>query len=134
LSDFTKSDYETLAAFRFQLRQFLHFSESKAHAIGLTPRQHQALLAIQGFPGNDRISIGELANQLLIAHHSAVGLVDRLVAQKLVEREPNKDDRRQVFLSLTQKGLRLLRQLSSAHQSELRKLAPLLIELLANIP
>ncbi len=70
----TKAEYEALAAFRYNLRQFLSFSESAAASAGLTPRQYQAFLAIKGFPGRDSVTIGELAEQLQIAHHSAVGL------------------------------------------------------------
>jgi DNA-binding CsgD family transcriptional regulator len=73
----SKAQYEKLAALRYRLRQFLHFSELAARIAGLTPRQYQALLAIKGYPNRERITIGELAEQLHIAHHSAVGLVDR---------------------------------------------------------
>jgi DNA-binding CsgD family transcriptional regulator len=83
----TKTEYELLAAFRYHLRQFLRFSEEAAQTAGLTPRQHQALLAIKGFPKRESVTIGELAEQLQIAHHTAVELVDRLAAQKLVERQ-----------------------------------------------
>jgi DNA-binding MarR family transcriptional regulator len=123
-------DYETLAAFRYALRQFLRFSEEAAQRVGLTPQQHQALLAIKGFPGRDRLVIGELAERLQIRHHSAVGLVDRLVAQGLVERQAHPDDRRQVYVALTARGLALLEQLSAAHREELRRLAPELRTLL----
>src|SRR5580658_4553073 len=82
-----KAQYETLAEFRYALRQFIHFSEEAAQAAGITPQRHQALLAIKGFPGRDSVTVGELAEQLQIAHHSAVGLVDRLAAQKLIFRE-----------------------------------------------
>ena len=100
----SQAEYETLAAFRYALRQFLHFSDTAAEAVGLTPQQHQALLAIKGFPGRDRVTIGELAERLQIRHHSAVGLVDRLVTQKLVAREAAADDRRQVYVRLTPAG------------------------------
>ena len=66
----TKSEYETLAAFRYSLRQFLHFSEEAAQSVGLAPQQHQALLSIKGFPGRDKITIKELAEQLQIRHQS----------------------------------------------------------------
>jgi DNA-binding MarR family transcriptional regulator len=92
----TKAEYEALAAFRYSLRQFLSFSESAAASAGVTPRQYQALLAIKGFPGRDSATIGELAEQLQIAHHSAVGLVDRLGAQNLVVRVAGNQDRREV--------------------------------------
>lgn len=126
----SQSQYETLAAFRFALRQFLRFSEQAAQGAGLTPQQHQAMLAIKGFPGRARVTVGELAERLQIAHHSTVGLVDRLTAEKLVTREPSKEDRRQVFVSLTKRGERLLEGLSSVHQEELRRIGPELRELL----
>jgi DNA-binding MarR family transcriptional regulator len=120
----TKAEYEALAAFRYSLRQFLHFSEEAAASAGLTPRQYQALLAIKGFPGRESATIGELAEQLQIAHHSAVGLVDRLGFHKLVVREPSPHDRRQVYVSLTAHGVEVLEKLVSAHKEELRRLGP----------
>src|SRR6188508_1879330 len=99
----TKREYEALAGFRYALREFLQFSEEAAKSNGLTPRQHQALLAILAFPGREAVTIGELATQLQIRPHSAVGLVDRLAAQGYVSRETNRADRRQVYVSLRPK-------------------------------
>ena len=129
----SKADYETLAAFRYALRQFLHFSEEAAEALGLTPQQHQALLAIRGFPGREQVTVGELAERLRIRHHSAVGLVDRLVTQKLVAREAAEDDRRQVYVTLTSHGLSMLEQLSAVHRTELRRIGPQISQLLAQL-
>ncbi|HEY5232911.1 MAG TPA: MarR family transcriptional regulator [Verrucomicrobiae bacterium] len=81
-----KAQYETLAAFRYALRKFIHFSETAAQAAGITSQQHQVLLAIRGFPGRDQVTVSELAERLQLRHHSAVGLVDRLVIEKLVAR------------------------------------------------
>ncbi len=120
----TKAEYEALAAFRYSLRQFLSFSESAAASAGLTPRRYQALLAIKGFPGRDSATIGELAEQLQIAHHSAVGLVDRLGAQDLISRTVSAEDRRQVYVTLTLRGLEILDKLAKAHKDELRRLGP----------
>jgi hypothetical protein len=50
------------------LRQFLKCSEDAAQVAGLTSRQHQALLAIKEFPRRQSVTIGELAEQLQIAH------------------------------------------------------------------
>jgi DNA-binding MarR family transcriptional regulator len=83
----TKKEYEKLAAFRYNLRQFLRFSEIAARSVGLTSQQHQALLTIKGFPDGRSITIGQLAEQLQVAHHTAVELVDRLTLQSLVLRE-----------------------------------------------
>jgi DNA-binding MarR family transcriptional regulator len=123
----SKSQYEMLAAFRYALRQFLHFSEEAAHAAGITPQQHQALLAIKGFPGRDRVTVGELAERLQLRHHSAVGLVDRLAAEKWVARVPSAKDRRQVFVQLTRRGQNVLERLSSAHTEQLKRMGPELI-------
>jgi DNA-binding MarR family transcriptional regulator len=120
----TKAEYEALAAFRYSLRQFLSFSESAAAAAGVTPRQYQALLAIKGFPGRDSATVGELAEQLQIAHHSAVGLVDRLEGQNLVIRVASTEDRRHVYVSLTAHGAEVLAKLANAHRDELRRLGP----------
>jgi DNA-binding MarR family transcriptional regulator len=129
----SKAHYELLAAFRYQLRQFLLFSERAAQNAGLTPRQHHALLAMKGFPNRDSITIGELAEQLHIAHHSAVGLVDRLVEQNFIAREPGVDDRRQVYVKLTGHGLHILERLSGAHRAEIRRLGPRLELLLESL-
>src|SRR5665811_983767 len=99
----SKSQYELLAAFRYALRQFLHFSEEAARAAGVTPQQHQALLAVKGFPGRDCVTVGELAERLQLRHHSVVGLIDRLVLEKLVARAPSAQDRRQVLIELTRR-------------------------------
>ncbi len=120
----SKAQYEMLAAFRFALRQFLKFSEDAAHTAGITPQQHQALLAIKGFPGRDRVTVGELAERLQVAHHSAVGLIDRLVTENLVAREPSEEDRRRVFIALTAHGEKVLEQLASAHHEQLRRIGP----------
>jgi DNA-binding MarR family transcriptional regulator len=126
----SKAEYETLASFRYALRQFLRFSEESARALGIEPQQHQALLAVKGFPGRDRITISELAERLQIRHHSAVGLVDRLVAHGLLAREPATADRRQVYIMLAERGETLLEQLTAAHKVELRRLGPEILALL----
>ncbi len=129
----SEKEYEMLATFRYALRQFLRFSEMAARQAGITPQQHQAILAIAGFPGQDQITISELAERLQIRHHSAVGLVDRLVAQDLVMREPGAADRREVYISLTPQGNDILAQLSAAHRQELRRIGPQLHWLLEQL-
>lgn len=128
-----KPDYETLAEFRYLLRNFVAFSDAAAEEAGLRPQQHQALLVIKGFPGRERITIGELAERLGIRHHSAVGLVDRLVGHGLVRRHAERADRRQVTVALTPEAEALLARLSLAHRDALTRLAPLFQELLAQL-
>lgn len=129
----TKAEYESMAAFRYALRRFLRFSEDGAKAVGLTPQQHQALLAIKGYPARDSVTVGELAERLQVRHHSAVGLVDRLEALGLVERTSGKGDRRRVMLELTVSGSKLLERLSVMHRAELRRLGPELSSTLERI-
>jgi DNA-binding MarR family transcriptional regulator len=119
-----QAEYEALADFRQAVREFLRFSETAAAEAGLTPRQHQALLAIRGAHGGAPLTVGELARKLYVRHHSAVGLVDRLAALGLVARRPGKPDRRRVLVALTAAGQRVLAGLSAAHREELRQLGP----------
>jgi DNA-binding MarR family transcriptional regulator len=132
-SKLAAADYHVLAEFRFLLRRFLVFSEDAARAGGLAPQQHQALLAIKGFGEGAAPTIGDLAQQLVIKHNSAVGLVDRLVKAGYLKRRPDASDRRRVTLALTASGEKLLADLSSAHREELRMLTPSLKALFAKL-
>lgn len=127
------ADYQLLAEFRYLLARFLAFSADAAHEAGLAPRQHQALLAIKGYPGGAPVTVGDLAERLGIRHHSAVGLVDRLVGSGYLVRRADAQDRRRAILSLTAAGERALAGLSAAHREELRRIAPLLGPLLRQL-
>ncbi|HTK78926.1 MAG TPA: MarR family transcriptional regulator [Rhizomicrobium sp.] len=120
------TDFQRLAQFRYALRQFLHFSEEAARGAGLNPQQYQALVVVRGFDGGRAPTVGELAKRLLIEHHSAVGLVDRLESAGLFMREKGSSDGRRVSLVLTDRAQNLLSDLVVAHRSELRRLMPLM--------
>ena len=122
--DLPDSDYRRLLEFRTGLRQFLQWSESQALSVGVTPAQHQLLLAIRGHVDPRGPAIGDVADALLLRHHSAVGLVDRAVDAGLVRRAYDDADQRVVRLQLTALGRRRIRQLSDLHVEELRRLAP----------
>jgi len=126
------SEYQQLASFRYALRSFLRFSETAAEGLGLTAQQYQALLAVCASAGG-HVMINDLAQQLLIRHNSAVGLVDRLTAQGLLTREPSAEDGRKVYLRLTAKGDRVLEKLAEVHREELRRIGPQLEALLHEI-
>ncbi|HEY2014118.1 MAG TPA: MarR family transcriptional regulator [Bryobacteraceae bacterium] len=128
--DLSASDYQSLGAFRYQIRRFVHFSEEAAKNEGLEPQQHQMLLAIRASEEPGGPLVGSLAEQLLIRHHSAVGLIDRLEERRLVERVRGSEDRRQVRVRLTPEGEEKLHRLSSVHREELRNSGPMLVETL----
>lgn len=131
-SSLSNADYQTLAAFRHELRRFTRFSENAARLAGLTPQQHQAILAIRSAAGKG-LSIGDLAEFLMLRPHSASELTDRLVSLDLVSRDPAEHDRRSVTLNLTSKAEAILASLSITHLHELRKMRPLLTELLEKL-
>jgi DNA-binding MarR family transcriptional regulator len=130
--DVRDEDYATLASFRYELRRFLHFSEQAAEAAGVTAQQQQALLAIRAAPGAAML-VGALAERLLLRPHSATGLVDRLQKQGMVERFQEEGDRRRVRVRLTAQGEALLASLSASHRAELRRIRPLLTDLVARL-
>ena len=125
-------DYATLAGFRYELRKFVPYSERAAGEAGLTPRQHQALLAIRAGPDN-ALNVGELAERLFLRPHSASELVQRMVEQDLLRREARDEDKRQVTLRLSEHGEAVLEYLSQSHRAELRRLRPMLQEVLAGL-
>jgi DNA-binding MarR family transcriptional regulator len=127
------SDYQALAEFRFQIRKFLHFSDLAIAAAGLERAQYQLLLTIKGLPAALRPRIRDVANRMLIQHHSAVELVNRLEAGGYVRRERAEDDRREVLLALTPKGERVLAELALHHHGELQDAAPALVAALRRV-
>lgn len=126
----TADDYQALGEFRRAIRQFLAFSEEGARAYGLTSQQHQALLAIKAHRGPDPISIGELAQCLLIKNHSAVELVARLIERDLVSRRDDDADRRRVVLALRPRGADILETISRRNLGQLRQGADILAEII----
>jgi DNA-binding MarR family transcriptional regulator len=118
----TDADFERLLEFRIRLRRFLHWSEEQAVAAGLTPMQHQLLLAIRGNADPRGPTVGEIAEMLMVRHHSAVGLIDRAEGAGFVRRRADVDDYRIVRLRLTSLGSRRLGQLSGRHLEELAQL------------
>lgn len=131
-ADVRDADYATLANFRYELRRFLNFSASAAEAAGLTPQQYQALLEIRAAAGGT-MPIGALAERLLLRPHSTSGLLDRLEKLQLVERLRTVEDRRQVQVRLTAEGNRLLASLAASHRDELKRMRPLLSDLIARL-
>jgi len=129
----TPAQFGAIAAFRYELRRFLAFSEDAAAEVGLPAQQHQALLAIMGHAEKGPPSIGGLAELLLIAPHTAAELAARMVEAGLVIKTPCPNDRRRAELTLTPKAKALLDQLTAAHLQELKTLEPALARALGKL-
>jgi DNA-binding MarR family transcriptional regulator len=123
----------TLAEFRFQIRRFLHFSESAALEAGLQPQQHQLLLQVAGVPEGTAVTIAYAADRLGLKHNSTVELVDRSEREGLLTREADPEDKRRAILRVTRKGNQILRRLLGEHARELNELGPRLVQALTNI-
>lgn len=119
-------DYRKLLRFRVALRRFERWSEEQARSAGLTPAQHQLLLCIRGSTGRTDPTVSDIADGLMLRHHSAVELIDRAESSGLVARRPDPDDARMIRVGLTPAGDHVLGELTEAHIEELRRLEALL--------
>lgn len=120
----TQEDFEHLLELRTGLRRFLRWSEQQARAAGLTPSKHQLLLAIRGHDNPAGPTIGEIANYLVLRHHSAVELVDRAAQDGFVKRNRDASSKSVVRVTLTKRGLQKLDALAETHLQEIAHLAP----------
>ena len=131
--ELTDADYRRLLALRDGLRRFLHWSEEQARAAGITPAQHQLLLAIRGHADGPP-ALGDISAHLLLRHHSVVGLVDRAVAAGLVSRTADADDLRVVRVELTSRGSATLAALTAEHKEELERIGLMYADLGEDLP
>ena len=127
------SDYQALAEFRYHIRRFQHFSEQTARAAGVEPQQHQLLLALKGLPEGRKATIGEMAERLLIRHHSMVELIDRLAERGFIQRLRDETDQRRVLIQLTPQGEQVLQKLALLHRDELKLEGPALVRALRTL-
>lgn len=118
----SKSEYEEIAHFRYQLRRFLRFSEDVTRKKGITLLQYLLMLQIKGYPGREWATVGELAERLQAKQHGVVALISRCEAAGLVRRCVGENDKRIVEVRLTPKGARCLEQLAHLHRTEAQSL------------
>lgn len=128
-----QTDLRALAAFRYELRCFLAFSEQAAREAGIEPQQHQLLLALGGLPAGLRPNIRTLAERLCVQHHTTVALVDKVEQRGLVVRERSTEDKREVLLRLTSAGNQVLQELSRTHRDHLQNVGPEMLAALGAI-
>jgi len=131
--DLTLKQYRLLAELRYQIRRFLAYRDETARDNGLEPQQYQALLAIKGAPTGTETTVGKLAQRMLVRHHSAVEMIDRLATHGLATRTRHPEDRRKMLVHLTAKGERVLRELALSSREELRNSGPALVALLRRL-
>jgi DNA-binding MarR family transcriptional regulator len=131
--DLTVKQYRLLAELRYQIRRFLAYRDQIARDNGLEPQQYQALLSIRGAPQGTEVTVGRLAQRMLVRHHSAVEMVDRLGTHGLVTRTRHPEDRRKMLVRLTAKGERVLRELALSSREELKDSGPALAALLRRL-
>jgi DNA-binding MarR family transcriptional regulator len=125
--------YRSLAELRYQIRRFLVYRDETCRGAGLEPQQYQALLAIKGTQAGTEVTVGMLAQRMLVRHHSAVEMVDRLAARGLVTRSRKAEDRRKVLVRLTLKGERILHDLVLSSHEELATSGPALVAALRRV-
>lgn len=129
----TDAEYAALGEFRRSIRHFLQFSEEGARDQGISSQQHQALLAIRSHAGPEAMTIGELADCLLIKNHSTVELVARMAERDLVERVASEEDRRRVLLRLLPRGAEILESISLRNLRQLNETAEILAQILDTV-
>jgi DNA-binding MarR family transcriptional regulator len=129
----SRTEYQALAEFRYQLAGFLRRRRNAAQDAGIEPQQYELLLAVKGLPPDKKPTIKQIAEQLALQHHSTVELTTRLVNRGLVKRERSKQDRRSVLLSLTKEGQRTMDQVVQFSLEQLRQEAPELLKTLARL-
>ncbi len=122
----SKSDFEKLADFRYQLRIFLRFSEEVTQEYGITVLQYLLLLQVKGYPGRDWATIAELAERLQAKHHGVVSLISRCEKVGLLQRRPGREDKRCVEIHLLSKGEQLLYEIAARHKNQVKKLQQVL--------
>jgi DNA-binding MarR family transcriptional regulator len=125
----TDADYERLAQLRAGLRRYLAWAEERAREHGLTPAQVQLALAVRTHADAQGPTLTELADTLLLRHHSVVGLVDRAESAGLVRRRRDTRQQSRVHVTLTPHGAERLDAISDLHLRQLAELAPQMQEL-----
>jgi DNA-binding MarR family transcriptional regulator len=118
--EITTAEYQALAELRYRIRKFVGEGDAVSRAAGLEPQQYLLLLAIRGLPQGEAATIRTIADRLALKHHSAVELIDRLVAHGYVRRSRSRDDRRRVLVALLPRGEKLLERVARDRIGELR--------------
>ena len=118
--ELTIAEYQALAELRYRIRKFMREGDTVATETGLEPQQYLLLLMIRGIPDGQEATVSNLAERLVLKHHSAVELIDRMEVHGYVRRSRSREDRRSVLVSLLPRGEKLLEQVAQHRIGELR--------------
>ncbi|HEY6945348.1 MAG TPA: MarR family transcriptional regulator [Candidatus Acidoferrum sp.] len=118
--ELSSDEYKALAELRYRIRKFLREGDTVASEAGLEPQQYLLLLMIRGIPDGQEATVSNLAERLVLKHHSVVELIDRMEAHGYVRRSRSREDRRSVLVSLLPRGEKLLGEVAQHRVSELR--------------
>jgi DNA-binding MarR family transcriptional regulator len=82
-------------------------------SFGVTLPQFDVMAALERKP--DGMTMTELSRFLMVSNGNVTGIIDRLVADRLVVRQAA-DDRRAIIVKLTSRGLKEFTAMAKAHQ------------------
>jgi DNA-binding MarR family transcriptional regulator len=80
----------------------------------VTLPQFDVMAALERKP--DGMTMTELSRFLMVSNGNVTGIIDRLVADKLVVRQAPANDRRAIVVKLTPRGLKGFTAMAKAHQ------------------
>jgi len=118
--ELSTAEYQALAELRYRIRKFLREGDTVASDTGLEPQQYLLLLMIRGIPHGQEATVSNLAERLVLKHHSVVELIDRMETHGYVRRSRSREDRRSVLVSLLPRGAKLLEEVAHHRVGELR--------------
>jgi MarR family transcriptional regulator, 2-MHQ and catechol-resistance regulon repressor len=87
---------------------------------GISPQQYNILRILRGAKG--RMNMNSVKERMIDRAPNATRLTDKLIAKGLVERERCEEDRRVVYVRISEKGLELLARIDVANRADLNDL------------
>jgi len=99
------------------LRQIIRSTDMQdkdiSRSTGVTPPQ---LMVMQTLRENTQLTTGELAKEMVLTQATVTSILDRLEKKELISRERGKEDKRKVWVSLTEKGTELMKGAPTTQQ------------------
>lgn len=109
-------EYRILCALRRIIRAVDVYSRKLNNKFGLTTPQ---LLCLQNVCEAESMTLSQLTKAVNLSGSTVNGIVDRLEKKELIVRQRSTEDRRKVYLLMTEKGRELVKQAPSPLQDKL---------------